>query len=93
MKTIANTFITFRAGHFGFATVCALLLTGGVYAKVAVDRFGNEQGEFCNSFNHPSQFYLWCEAHRQKTNAVVLTPGTKTSAKPVTSATDTQVLP
>ena len=93
MKTIANAFITFKAGRFGFATVCALNLTGGIYAKVAVDRFGNEQDEFCNNFNHPSEFHLWCEAKRQKPGANLPVAPKETGIVPATSTTNSSVLP
>jgi hypothetical protein len=69
MKSIAPALMTSKAQLLGFVSVCALLLGGGVYAKVAVDGFGAQQDEFCESFNRPSQFYLWSQAKRPQPNA------------------------
>jgi hypothetical protein len=86
MKSIAATLFMSKAQHLGFAAVCALLLTGGVYAKVALDRFGDMQDEACANFNHPSQFHLWYQAHHQNKNAIAAPVETKTvPPKPATN--------
>src|SRR5262245_41186047 len=74
MKSIANTFVAFKAGHFGFALICVTLLSAGAYAKVALDRFGHQQDEFSNSFNHPSAPYLALVAKREKPHAPMQAP-------------------
>jgi hypothetical protein len=93
MKIITNGFVTSKTGHLGFVGICALLLTGGVYAKVAVDQFGDQQDEFCNTFNRPSQFYLWAEAKRQKPDATLPMTPVESKIVPARPATNGPVLP
>ena len=82
MKSIANSFVAFKAGHLGFALVCVTLLSAGAYATVVLDRFGHQQDEFSDSFNHPSALYLAWEAKQEKPNGPVPAPAATEPARP-----------